>query len=126
MEELHDRSGMPGGSCPAARYLRFGEFAIDLHYAILLRNGDKVELPDKAFQVLLHLVDRAGCAVPRGELRDIWPTDEKSFVKGLSRAISEIREALGNDAKFVKTHSRSGYRFIGQVERSESDTPEGK
>ena len=123
MDELDDRSGVPEGSWPAARYLRFGEFAIDLRYAILLRNGDKVELPDKAFQVLLHLVHRAGCAVPRGELRDIWPADEKSFVNRLSAAVSEIRGALGNEAKFVKTLSGCGYGFIGQVERSQSDTP---
>jgi len=127
MDELDDISGAPDVLESAERYIRFGEFTIDLRYAILQRHGDKVELPHKVFQVLLHLVNRSGCAVPREELRDIWPMlDEKAFMERLCSAISKIRDALQDDKydpKYVQTVVGCGYRFTAQVERSENDCP---
>jgi len=127
MDEPDNISGVPGVLESAERYIRFGEFTIDLRYAILRRSGDKVRLPYKDFQVLLRLVNRPGCVVPREELRDIWPMlDEKAFVRRLYAALSKIRDVLQGDRqgpKYVRTVAGCGYRFTAPVERSKDDSP---
>jgi DNA-binding winged helix-turn-helix (wHTH) protein/TolB-like protein len=127
MDEPDNISGVLDVVKSAERYIRFGEFTIDLRYAILQRHGHKVELPYKEFQVLLYLVNRPGCVVPREELRDIWPMqDEKAFLERLYVALGKIRDALEDDKddpKYVQTIVGCGYRFTAQAEGFENDSP---
>jgi DNA-binding winged helix-turn-helix (wHTH) protein/TolB-like protein len=128
MDELNNRSDMPVDSPPVERYVLFGDFTVDLRDMVLKRRGEKVELPADAFQLLIYLIDRAGHIVPREELRDIWPTsDPQMFLDSLHTALTKIRAALEDnilDAKCVETLSEGGYRFVGQPERSDSESSE--
>jgi len=103
------------------RTVRFGAFMADLHSGELYKQGRKIKLQQKPFQILAVLLDRPGEVVTREELRrEIWPPDTfVDFDHSLKTAISKIREALGDSAekpRYLETLSRRGYRFIATVE----------
>lgn len=100
---------------------RFGPFEIDLETGELLKNGHKVWLQEKPFQVLVALLEQRGKLVSRDALRQrLWPTDTfVDFDNGLNAAVSKLREALGDSAdkhRYFETLPRRGYRFVAPVE----------
>ncbi len=102
------------------RHARFGSFELDLRSGELRKNGTKIRLQDKPFQILEILLERPGDVVTREQLRQkLWPADTfVDFDTGLNTAINRLRQALGDSAdnpRFVETLSRRGYRFIVPV-----------
>ena len=102
--------------------VRFGIFEADLAARELLRRGERVELQQQPFQVLVALLERPGELVARAELQDrIWPGDTRiDAERGINKAINRLRQALGDSAEkpsFIETLPRRGYRFIALVER---------
>ena len=65
------------------------------------------------------LLEASGQVVTRDELRSkLWPQTIIDFDHGLNKAISKIREALGDlsqHPRFVETVARRGYRFLADV-----------
>jgi cholera toxin transcriptional activator len=103
--------------------LRFAEYEADLRSGELRRQGHRLKLQDKPFQVLAALLTRPGELVTREELRQsLWPADTfVDFEHGLNTAVNKVREALrdsANDPRFIETLPRRGYRFIGTVDNS--------
>ncbi len=104
--------------------IRFDAYEIDLAAGQLYKRGARVLLRDQGFRVLAALVERAGEAVTREELRQrLWP--DQVFVdvdNALNSAIARLREALGDSAdhpRYIETLPKRGYRFIAAV----SDIP---
>jgi TolB-like protein/DNA-binding winged helix-turn-helix (wHTH) protein len=101
------------------RRLRFGAFEADLRTGQLTKSGSRVRLQDQPFQVLAALLEKPGELVTREELRTrIWPRAIVDFDHGLNKAISKIRDALGDSGdspRFVETVARRGYRFLADV-----------
>lgn len=109
---------------------RFGSFFVDRARYCVFRDGAPVEVTPKLLDLLLHLLDHAGALVTKEQLLDaLWP-DANVTENALAQAVSELRQALGDDAaapQFIKTIARRGYRFIGPVERVEpASDPLGK
>ena len=105
--------------------LRFGTFELDLRAGELRKHGLRVRLQEQPFQILAMLLERPGEVVTREELqKKLWPADTfVDFDHGLNKAISKIREALGDSAespRFVETVARRGYRFLAEVKPSDS------
>ncbi len=112
--------------------LRFGEFEADFEQHELYRNGERVPLQRKPFQILEMLARRPGFLVTRQELaNELWPGLRVSFEKNLNTAVNALRLALGDtplDSRFVQTRPGFGYRFVAPVEevtslRETSATP---
>ncbi|MGD0304224.1 MAG: winged helix-turn-helix domain-containing protein [Candidatus Acidiferrales bacterium] len=104
---------------PAFR-MRFGAFEVDLDERDLRRDGVKIKLNEKPFQVLAVLLERAGRVVRRDEIRArLWPADTYvDFDANLNTALSTLRHALGDSAdkpQYIETVPRQGYRFIAGV-----------
>jgi DNA-binding winged helix-turn-helix (wHTH) protein len=101
----------------AASY-KFGPFTVDRAGYRVLRGDASVALTPKLLDLLLHLLDRAGDLVTKEELLDaIWPGANVTD-NALAQAVSELRQALGDDSsspRFIKTVARRGYRFIGTI-----------
>jgi TolB-like protein/DNA-binding winged helix-turn-helix (wHTH) protein/Flp pilus assembly protein TadD len=100
--------------------LRFGTFELDLRAGELRKHGLRIRLQEQPFQVLAILLGQPGDVITREELqRKLWPADTfVDFDHGLNKAISKIREALGDSAespRFVETVARRGYRFLAEV-----------
>ena len=105
--------------------VRFGAFEVDVKAGELRKNGRRVHIQDKPFQLLHALLERSGDVVTREELyRQLWPADTYvDFDRGLNNAANKLRTALGDsaeDPRFIETVGRRGYRFTGTI-----DTPPG-
>ena len=100
---------------------RFEGFEADPRAGELRKQGRKIKLQEKPFQLLCTLLQHPGEVVTREELRErLWPADTfVVFDDNLNTAIKKLREALGDSAdnpRFVETLPRHGYRFIAPVE----------
>jgi DNA-binding winged helix-turn-helix (wHTH) protein/Tfp pilus assembly protein PilF len=97
---------------------QFGPFTVDRAGYRVLRDGTMVALTPKLLDLLLHLLDHAGELVTKEALLDaIWP-DANVTDNALTQAVSELRQALGDDParpRYIKTVARRGYRFIEKV-----------
>jgi TolB-like protein/DNA-binding winged helix-turn-helix (wHTH) protein/Tfp pilus assembly protein PilF len=105
---------------PGPHAFRFGPFEVDRKTLELHKNGRKVRLQEKPFQLLILLLERPGEIVTRDELRSrLWPADTfVDFDHSLGTAMGKLRAALGDSAgepRFIETIPRRGYRFIARV-----------
>ena len=98
--------------------LVFGPFRLDRRTYVLSKDGAMVRLSPKLAQVLACLADARGELVTRELLLDrFWP-DVNVTDNTLTRAIADIRQALGDapDAPaYIQTMARRGYRFVAPV-----------
>ena len=112
-----------------ATILRFGPYELDLESQRLLRAGRTVRLQPQPFKLLSLLVLRAGKVVSRDDIRSaLWSGDTfVDFDQGVNFAISQIRDALGEDGDrpvYIETVPRRGYRFLVPVTAAgDDDTP---
>ncbi len=96
----------------------FGPFTVEPKERTLLRDGQAVPLPPKAFDLLVVLVTRASRLVTKEELlREVWP---EAFVEeaNLSYTVSLLRKALGDEGErhqYIDTVPKQGYRFVAPV-----------
>ena len=103
---------------PPARSYRFGDFELDLYEETLLREGIKLNINRRIFQVLLVLVESRGEIVTKNEFFEkVW---DGHFVEdnNLTVTITALRKVLGDDprrAKYIENLPRKGYRFIAPV-----------
>ncbi|TWI10593.1 tetratricopeptide repeat protein [Aerolutibacter ruishenii] len=114
----------PGKVFRDERY-HFADIVVDAAGHTLTRGGQPVSVEPKVFTVLLTLLRQPGTLVPRDELLDVvW--GHRHVTPGvLTRAIAQLRAALGDDAqhpRFIQTRHALGYRFIGTLEPG--STPE--
>ena len=102
----------------------FGDVRVDAGRASVTRAGVPVPLEPKAFDLLVYLIARRDRLVSKDELLDaLWPA---TFVTPnvLTRAVAQIRKALGDessDARYIETIQKRGYRFIAGVTEIPSD-----
>jgi anti-anti-sigma factor len=111
--------------CNLPRY-RFGPFELCIETGELQKNGRRVHLQQKPFQILLALLEQSGRLVTRENLRQrLWPADTfVDFNNGLNTALSKLREALGDTVekpRYIETFERRGYRFVAPVEKFASE-----
>ena len=102
---------------PASIY-RFGDIRVDLARMSVWRADRPVLLEPKAFDVLRFLIEHRDRLVTKDELLDaVW---SKTFVTPnvLTRAVAQLRKAIGDDAqeaRYIETVTRRGYRFIAPI-----------
>jgi len=96
----------------------FGDVTLDVSEHRIQRGGHDVPLSPKAWDVLVHLVRRAGHLVSKQELLDaVWPSAfvEEGIVavhvSGLRKALGEQRDSI----KYIETVAKSGYRFVARL-----------
>jgi TolB-like protein/Tfp pilus assembly protein PilF len=95
----------------------FGPYVVDLRTGELRKQGLRIRLQEKSFQILSALLEKPGELVTREELRQrLWP--DSTFVdwdNGLNTALTKLRDVLGDSAekpRYIETFPRRGYRFI--------------
>ena len=103
---------------PLADGFRIGDHAIQPRLGRIASLAGESHVEPRAMDVLVALARRAGHAVSRDELIEaVWKhphvTDE-----ALSRCISILRHALGDDRsqpRYLETIPKRGYRLIAPV-----------
>ena len=107
------------------RIYEFGPFRVDAVRRVLIREGNELRLPAKAFEILLALLEEKGRLVDKDELmRRVWP-DAVVEENNLTVNMSALRKALGEsprDHRYLETVPGRGYQFVADV-RQESDGP---
>jgi TolB-like protein/DNA-binding winged helix-turn-helix (wHTH) protein/Tfp pilus assembly protein PilF len=103
-----------------ARLVRFGVFEADLDSCELRKQGHKLRLQAQPCQVLKLLLEHPGEVITREEFRKrLWPEDTfVDFDHSLNTAMRRLREVLNDspdNAIFIETLQRRGYRFIAPV-----------
>jgi len=104
-------------------HYQFGPFRVDPVKRLLLKEGQTVPLPAKAFDTLLLLLKNRGQVVERADLMArLWPD---TFVEeiNLNVHISALRKALGENPtehRYIVTIPRRGYSFVAQVSMIEN------
>jgi tetratricopeptide (TPR) repeat protein len=85
---------------------------------LLTHDGRAVDLSPRLVEILAFIVARGGEIVTKEELLEkFWP-DVNVTENTLTRAIADIRKAIGEDAaspRFLQTVSRRGYKFGGEA-----------
>ncbi len=111
---------------PGVSY-QFGPFLVDRGRYQVTREGQALVLTPQLLDLLLYLLDRPGVLVTKDELLDaLWPGANVTE-NALTQAVSELRQALGDRAgapRYIKTITRRGYRFIGDVSQTTNELPE--
>ena len=100
------------------RIYEFGPFRVDALRRLLLREGNQVRLPAKAFEILLVLLEEKGQLVEKDELmRRVWP-DAVVEENNLTVNMSALRKSLGEsprEHRYLVTVPGRGYQFVADV-----------
>src|SRR5437762_194909 len=108
----------------SGRYVLFGPFRIDQQRQEVTRNGSRLKLQGKVYQVLLTLLEKPGEVVTREELRmRLWPADTHvNYDANVNTTVNKLRQALGDSSDqplYIETIPRRGYCLVVQPECSD-------
>ena len=93
----------------------FGRFKLLLHRREVLADGQPIKLGGRAFDLLLALIEGRGAVVGKAALMArVWP-DQVVKEYNLQVQISALRTAFGADRELIRTVSRRGYLFTGEL-----------
>ncbi len=101
------------------RSIKFGRYELFADLKLLLRNGNKIDLGGRAFDVLLVLAEAGGDVVSKELLiQKVW-AGAAIEDNSLQAQISAIRRALGPDRDLLSTDFGRGYRLAGLSQTAE-------
>src|SRR5580765_8167336 len=99
-----------------------GDWRVDPSLRTLSGVKGERHLEPKLMQVLVLLAEHAGQVVSKERLLETVWADTFVGDEVLSRSISELRRALGDDSKaprYIQTIPKGGYRLIASVNSHE-------
>jgi DNA-binding winged helix-turn-helix (wHTH) protein len=104
-----------------SRYIRFGPFQIDQQRREVAKNGSRLRLQGKVYQVLIALIEKQGEVVTREELRvRLWPVESQvNYDANVNTTVNKLRQALGDSSDkpiYIETIPRRGYCLMVQPE----------
>ena len=109
------------GRLTAEESVSFGPFRLFLAERRLQRDGGPVHLSQRALDILIALVERAGTVVSKNDLMaKAWP-DVEADESNLRVQVAALRKTLGDreaGARYVATVSGQGYCFVARVSHS--------
>jgi DNA-binding winged helix-turn-helix (wHTH) protein/TolB-like protein len=109
---------------PSSGLLQIGDWHADSSSGVLQRGDATVRLEPRVMAVLLDLAKHPGEVRTKDAIIGaVW---EDTYVgeAALSRCISELRRALGDDARkprYIETLPKRGYRLVAEVRHVASD-----
>ena len=110
---------------PAYRFVRFGVFQVDQQRQEVTKDGLRLKLQGKVYQVLVALLEKPGDVVTREELRQrLWPADTHvNYDANVNTTVNKLRQVLGDSTDqpvYIETIPRKGYCFVIQPEFSDT------
>ena len=96
----------------------FKTFRLDTANHLLWRDGNRVPMAPKAFDVLAYLVEHAGQLVTQDEILEALWSETYVNPEVLRKYILEVRKSLGDrpdNPEFIETVPKRGYRFVAPV-----------
>jgi DNA-binding winged helix-turn-helix (wHTH) protein/pimeloyl-ACP methyl ester carboxylesterase len=106
----------------------FGDYALDLQRRELRRGAELVEVEPQVFDLLAYLVEHRDRVASKDDLpAAVWRGRIVSESTLTSR-ITAARQAIGDSGeqqRFIRTVSRRGFRFVGEVREQSAAPPAG-
>jgi DNA-binding winged helix-turn-helix (wHTH) protein len=107
-----------------SRYIRFGPFQVDQQRQEVSKNGVRLKLQGKVYQVLMALIEKQGEVVTREDLRmRLWPADTHvNYDANVNTTVNKLRQALGDSSDkplYIETIPRKGYCLIVATESAD-------
>jgi DNA-binding winged helix-turn-helix (wHTH) protein/TolB-like protein len=96
----------------------FDDFRLEPSEHLLLRNGQAVPLPPRAFDLLVFLVRNGGRLVTKDQIMQAVWSGTVVEEANLTVTISALRRALGDKdgaSQHIETVPKQGYRFVAPV-----------
>jgi predicted ATPase/DNA-binding winged helix-turn-helix (wHTH) protein len=98
-----------------ATAIEFGRFRVLPHRREVLVDGRPAELGERAFDVLMALIDSSAAVVSKDTLMErVWPNRIVEENR-LQAQISVLRKAFGVDRDLIRTIAGRGYQFTGEI-----------
>jgi DNA-binding winged helix-turn-helix (wHTH) protein len=125
MQESYDPTSAVGSALSSGRYIYLGPFQIDRQRQEITRNGERLKLQGKVYQVLMALLEKPGGVVTREELRvRLWPAETHvNYDANVNTTVNKLRLVLGDSSEkplYIETIPRKGYCLLVQPEISET------
>lgn len=99
-----------GGGGDHSTLIETDDFTLDLEGMTVEREGRRVDLPRKEFELLNLLVSKPGKVFSRDEIyRKVWGTDVIVGNRTIDVHIRKLREKLGDH--YIRTVKGIGYKF---------------
>ncbi len=112
---MEERSNFAPPTGP--RFMRFGPFQVDQQRQEVSKDGSRLKLQGKVYQVLLALLEKPGEVVTREELRQrLWPADTHvNYDANVNTTVNKLRQVLGDSTDkplYIETIPRKGYCLV--------------
>lgn len=92
--------------------LKSGTLSLNPNNGIVISDEKEINLPAKEYSILKALLENKGCVVSRDALiKAAWGYDSKVDERALDTHIKNLRKALGDNSKMIKTVVKRGYRI---------------
>jgi DNA-binding winged helix-turn-helix (wHTH) protein len=123
MQESYEPASTVGNILSSGRYIHLGPFQIDQQRQEITRNGERLKLQGKVYQVLMALLEKPGEVVTRDEIRQkLWPAETHvNYDANVNTTVNKLRLALGDSSDkpvYIETIPRKGYCLLVQPEIS--------
>jgi Tol biopolymer transport system component/DNA-binding winged helix-turn-helix (wHTH) protein len=102
---------------------RFDDIVVDLESGELRKGGKVVPLEPKGFELLVYFLQNRGRLIEKQAILDAVWADAFVTENALTRAVAQVRKALGDDAhepRYLQTVPKRGYRFVPDVDERSS------
>ena len=94
---------------------QIGALRIDLSGTSVSRNGQRVPLSAREFQLLRYLLEHRGTTMSRADiLKDVWGYSSQTFTRTVDVHVASLRQKIENDPKqpeLILTVPGMGYKW---------------
>lgn len=96
--------------------VNFSSIRVDVPRSEVTRDGKRVDLTRREFDLLCYLIERAGATVSRTELlRSLWGYEGSSFTRTVDVHVSSLRKKLEENPErpeLIRSIHGVGYKFV--------------
>jgi DNA-binding winged helix-turn-helix (wHTH) protein len=128
MQETYHSANEVNNPLSAGRYIQLGPFQIDQQRQEVTKQGERLKLQGKVYQVLMALLEKPGGVVTREELRQkLWPAETHvNYDANVNTTVNKLRLALGDSSDepvYIETIPRKGYSLLVHPKVSATPKP---
>src|ERR1700760_797061 len=117
MQESYEQARESSSPLSSGRYILLGPFQIDQQRQEITKDGERLKLQGKVYQVLIALLEKPGEVVTRDEIRQrLWPAETHvNYDANVNTTVNKLRLVLGDSSDkpvYIETIPRKGYCLL--------------
>ncbi len=117
VEALLRRAAAPAVMLSSTEAYQFDSIKIDFRRAEVERDGEKIELSAKEFQLLRYFIEHREATLSRDELlNEVWGYDAMPTTRTVDVHVAWLRQKLESNPRhpiYILTVHGMGYKFVG-------------